>query len=256
MNFSGSFDKNTIGRLVEKSLTKLGEKASPELCFYVGSVVEKLLEEMEADKVKEEMVCAGRHFYNMGFMAGASGNISVRTGSDSILITPSGLNKGSMSSADMLKVNLQGEVIEESVRKPSSEMKMHLASYRHRPDIGAIIHSHPPFATSFAAAGLALDMPVLPEAILILGSVPIVEYGMPSTDEVPEKLIPWLPDHNVFLLANHGALVFGADLKEASHRMETLELYAKVILMARMLGGEKLLSAENLERLKNAFNIR
>jgi L-fuculose-phosphate aldolase len=135
-------------------------------------------------------------------------------------------------------------------------MKMHLASYLQRPDVGAIIHAHPPFATAFAAAGLALDMPVLPEAILILGSVPLVEYGMPSTDEVPEKLTPYLPDHNVFLLANHGALVFGKNIKEASHRMETLELYAKVILMARILGGEKLLSAENLERLKKAFNLR
>jgi L-fuculose-phosphate aldolase len=130
---------------------------------------------------------------------------------------------------------------------------MHLFCYKKRPDIGAIVHGHPPFSTGFAAAGLSLDKTVLPEALLILGKVPLVEYGTPSTKEVPQRLEPYVLSHNVFLLANHGALTLGRNLAEACHRMETLELFAKIITISRMLGGEKTLSKEEEEKLLGMF---
>lgn len=253
---SEKFDLNeaTIRMLVEKTVAYFPALSLEELSPIVGRVIEHYLRERRILELRSEIVSVGRHFYDLGYLAGTSGNISVRLGKDEILITPSGMRKGDMVPEDILLVSSDGRLLEtSSEKKPSSEMKMHLIAYKERPDVGAIVHAHPPFATGFATARLPLNMPVLPEAILVLGDIPLVEYATPSTWEVPERLQPHLQGHNVFLLANHGALTLGRDLNEASHRMETLELYARVILIARMLGGEKILSKEDLEKLRNAF---
>jgi len=204
--------------------------------------------QIEEELMRKEMVRVSRDLHEMGFFAGTSGNISVRLSENMLLITPSGVNKSLLSPDQIVKVDSEGNVLS-GRGKASSEMKMHLISYQERGDIGAVVHAHPPFATGFAAAEIPLDRPVLPEAILILGSIPLVEYGTPSTWEVPRALAPHLKGHNAFLLAHHGTLTFGRDLNEAAHRTDTLELFARVILIARMLGGEKLLTAEQLEKL-------
>ncbi len=209
----------------------------------------------QIEEIKAEIVSVGRHLYGKGFLDGTSGNISVRLPDNSILITSSGVCKGFLEKEDIVRISLEGTPLQGERKKPSSETKMHLFSYKMRPDVKAIVHAHPPFSTGFAAANIPLDMPVLPEAILVLGEVPLVKYGTPSTEEVPQSLKPHIEKCNAFLLANHGALTFGKTLKEASHRMETLELFAKVILIARLLGGEKRLSYQELTRLKEVFGI-
>ncbi len=249
----GTLDEATLALLIEKVAARFPDKTISQLSPIISRVVYRVLEEQRIEELMDDIVRAGRHFNDLGFVMGASGNISIRLPGDRLLITPSGLNKGSLTREDILMVDLDGNVLRPSHRKPSSETKMHLISYKKRPDIGAIVHTHPPFSTGFATARIPLDMPVLPEAILVLGDIPLVDYATPSTWEVPEKLEPHLPGHNAFLLANHGAMTFGGNLKEASHRMETLELFAKVITISRMLGKEKLLSESELDKLKNAF---
>lgn len=126
---------------------------------------------------------------------------------------------------------------------------MHLKVYQQRPDVNAVVHAHPPIATSFAIAGIPLDKLIMPEAIIFLGAVPIAQYGTPSTMEIPESLEPYLQDYDAILLANHGALSFGCDLNTAFFRMESTEFYAKLLFYARMLGGEKEILAVKLRNL-------
>ncbi|MCD4785024.1 MAG: class II aldolase/adducin family protein [Candidatus Eremiobacteraeota bacterium] len=254
--YQGKIDEDVIKLIVEKVVSNCPGKTIGELSPLIGRVISRLLNKRSLEEKRKDIVKVGKHFYCQGFLAGTSGNISVRVGENALLITPSGINKGIMVPEDILLVDLQGNLLEQSHHKPSSEMKMHLVSYMERPDVSAIVHAHPPFSMGFATARLPLDMPVLPEAILVLGDIPLVEYGTPSTREVSDNLRPYLKGHNAFLLESHGSLTFGANLDKAAHRMETLELYAKVILIARMLGGEKLLSDGDLRRLKRTFECK
>jgi L-fuculose-phosphate aldolase len=116
---------------------------------------------------------------------------------------------------------------------------MHLFIYQRRDDVKAIIHAHPPFATAFATAGLSLEGYVLPEVIVNLGKIPLAKYATPSTEEVPLSIEPFVEKHDAFLLQNHGAVTLGSSLKDAYFKMEKLEHYAMIILLARILGGEK-----------------
>jgi len=135
-------------------------------------------------------------------------------------------------------------------RKPSSETMMHLVVYRNRPDVEAVVHSHPPLSTGFAVAGIPLDRAVLAEVLTTLGSIPIAEYATPSTRELPEAVRKYIKAHDGMLLANHGALTVGADLYGAYYKMETIEHFAKISLVARLLGRENLLSREEVMRLQ------
>ncbi len=128
-------------------------------------------------------------------------------------------------------------------------MKMHMRCYELRDDVGAVVHAHPPAATGFAVAHLPMDRYIMIEAVISLGSVPLTPFGVPSTKEVPDAIAPYLPDHDAMLLENHGAVTVGADLCTAYYRMETLELWAKIELNARLLGGEKEISEKNIGRL-------
>ncbi|MBC7333732.1 MAG: class II aldolase/adducin family protein, partial [Actinobacteria bacterium] len=133
--------------------------------------------------------------------------------------------------------------------EPSSEVKMHIDVYKNRSDVNAVVHAHPPFATGFAVAGLALDQCILPEIIISLGSIPLAEYGTPSTYEIPQNVRKYLKDHNVFLLENHGALSIGPDVYKAYYRMESLELFAKITLVAKLLGRVNILGEEEVKRM-------
>jgi L-fuculose-phosphate aldolase len=151
----------------------------------------------------------------------------------------------------MVVTDLDGAVVEAAPgRKPSSEALMHLVAYRQRPDIGAVVHAHPPTSTGFAVAGIPLDRAVLAEVVTTLGSIPIAEYGTPSTRELADTVAPLLRAHDGVLLANHGAIALGADLFGAYYKMETIEHFAKISLTARLLGREHLLSREEVDRLQ------
>lgn len=206
-------------------------------------------EPLEA-RMRREVVGAARRLADLGLMAGTAGNLSVRQSPTCVLITPAGLRKGEMRPDDLVRLDLQGNPVGSPLR-PSSEYQVHLAVYRARPDVNAVIHTHPPYATAFAAAGVPLDRPVLAEAVKLLGPrVPVVPFGAPSSRALVERLEPWLPGHEAFLLANHGALCLGRDLSQAVQRTETLEFLARVVLAARALGGESLLSHRDLQDME------
>ena len=203
----------------------------------------------EEIKLRQDIVEVGRRMYARGYTASNDGNISVRLDVGRLLMTPASVCKGFMNPQMMCITDLEGKKLEGD-RDPSSEMQMHLEVYRQRPDVNAVVHAHPPTATGFAVAGIALDRAVLAEVITTLGSVPIADYATPSTKELPEAVRRYIRAHDGMLLANHGALTVGTDLFSAYYKMETIEHFAKISFVARMLGGERLLSRQEVERLQ------
>jgi L-fuculose-phosphate aldolase len=199
--------------------------------------------------LRADIVEIGRRMYARGYTASNDGNISVRLGSDRLLMTPKIVCKGFMTPDMMCITDLDGRKLQGD-RDPSSEMLMHLEVYRQRPDVAAVVHAHPPTATGFAVAGIPLNRAVLAEVLTTLGSIPIAEYATPSTKELPEAVRKYIRAHDGMLLANHGALTVGADLFSAYYKMETIEHFAKISLVARLLGRENLISREEVERLQ------
>ena len=199
--------------------------------------------------LRADIVEIGRRMYARGYTASNDGNISVRLGGDRLLMTPKSVCKGFMTPDMMCVTDLDGRKLQ-GERDPSSEMLMHLEVYRQRPDVQAVVHAHPPIATGFAVAGIPLDRAVLAEVLTTLGSVPIAEYATPSTRELPEAVRKYIKAHDGMLLANHGALTVGGDLYSAYFKMETVEHFAKISLVARLLGRENLISREEVMRLQ------
>jgi L-fuculose-phosphate aldolase len=208
--------------------------------------------------LRADIVEVGRRMYARGYTASNDGNISVRLGSDRLLMTPKSVCKGFMTPDMMCITDLEGRKLQGD-RDPSSEMLMHLEVYRQRQDVQAVVHAHPPTATGFAVAGIPLDRAVLAEVLTTLGSVPIAEYATPSTRELPEAVRKYIKAHDGMLLANHGALTVGGDLYSAYYKMETIEHFAHISLVARMLGRENLISREEvlrLQELRGTYGIK
>jgi L-fuculose-phosphate aldolase len=208
-------------------------------------------------QLRADIVEVGRRLYARGYTASNDGNISVRLDRGRLLMTPKSVCKGFMSVEMMCITDLDGKKLA-GERDPSSEMQMHLEVYRQRPEVTAVVHAHPPIATGFAVAGIPLDRAVLAEVVTTLGSVPIAEYATPSTKELPDAVRKYVKTHDGMLLANHGALTLGTDLFSAYYKMETIEHFAKISLVARLLGGERLLSREEvarLEKLRGSYGI-
>lgn len=204
---------------------------------------------MTEAQLRTDIVEVGRRLYARGYTAANDGNISVRLGTDRLLMTPANVCKGFMTEQMMVVTDLDGKKLSGD-RKPSSEMQMHLEVYRHRPEIQAVVHAHPPIATAFAVAGIPLDRAVLAEVVTTLGSVPIAEYATPSTKELPDAVRKYVKAHDGMLLANHGALTLGSDVFAAYYKMETIEHFAHISFVARLLGGERLLSRDEVMRLQ------
>jgi L-fuculose-phosphate aldolase len=196
-----------------------------------------------------DIVEVGRRMYARGYTASNDGNISARLGSDRLVMTPKSVCKGFMTPEMMCVTDLEGRKLQGD-RDPSSEMLMHLEVYRQRPDVQAVVHAHPPIATGFAVAGIPLNRAVLAEVLTTLGSIPIAEYATPSTSELPDAVRKYIKAHDGMLLANHGALTVGADLYAAYYKMETIEHFAKISLVARLLGRENLIAREEVDRLQ------
>jgi L-fuculose-phosphate aldolase len=204
---------------------------------------------MSVESLRADIVEIGRRMYARGYTASNDGNISVRLGTDRLLMTPKSVCKGFMTPDMMCVTDLDGRKISGD-RDPSSEALMHLEVYRQRPDVNAVVHAHPPTATGFAVAGIPLDRAVLAEVLTTLGSIPLAEYATPSTSELPDAVRKYIKAHDGMLLANHGALTVGADLYSAYYKMETVEHFAHISLVARMLGRENLLARDEVMRLQ------
>jgi L-fuculose-phosphate aldolase len=200
-------------------------------------------------EIRSHIVEIGRRIYAHGYVAASDGNISARLPDGSIVTTPTMICKGRMRESDLALVDIDGNKLRKEERNPSSEFSMHREIYRLRPDIHAVVHAHPPFGTGFAVANVPLDQPLLSEVILTLGCVPLTKYGTPSTNELVDSLTPFIPHHDALLMANHGAVAYGGDLDAAFYRMETLEHFAKIALIARMVGQPKELPPEAIGKL-------
>jgi L-fuculose-phosphate aldolase len=204
---------------------------------------------MDEQIARREIVRVGQLLYERSYVVSSDGNVSVRLDDGRIVATPTMTCKGRMTEDSLAITDIQGKSLNN--RKASSELAMHLLIYQERPDIKAVCHAHPPHGTAFAVAGLAIDQPILSEVILTLGCVPLAEYGTPSTSELTEAMRPLVKRHNALLMANHGAVAYGADLWQAFDRLETLEHTAKIAILSRMLGGSKNLPADAIEKLIN-----
>ncbi len=203
---------------------------------------------MTAYEVRQEMVRLGKSLHDKGFVAATDGNVSVRLDERRVLATPTCLCKGMMSVEDLVVIDMQGRKLE-GFREVSSEIAMHLMIYRKCPDTSAIVHAHPPTATGFASAGLALDQPLVSEIVLSLGTVPLAEYATPGTQELVDSLEPLVTEHHAILMANHGVVTHAEDLYTAYMHMETVEHFAKIALTTRLLGHQQLLQPKQVEEL-------
>jgi L-fuculose-phosphate aldolase len=200
------------------------------------------------DVHRREICTAGRWIHERHFAPATDGNISVRLNRSTILMTPTCVSKGMMHPEDLVITDMQGTPVRGG-RSPSTESAMHLLIYQVRPDIFAICHAHPPIATGYAAAGVALDKPILSEAVFSLRCIPLAPYGTPGTTEVCDSIEPLLRNYDAILLANHGVVTYGPDLLTAFFRMETVEHVALVSLVTQLLGKQSILSAADVDKL-------
>ncbi len=199
-------------------------------------------------RLRQEIAQAGKRLWRDGLVAHTDGNISARLDESWILITPSGVNKGALKPHQILKVRLR-DGFADGNGKPSVETPIHIAVYRIRPDINAVVHAHPPYATAFAATGMALTEPVFPEMIVRFGEIPLVPYATPGTDRLAELVAEAMKDHDAALLQNHGAITVGRTLEEACGLMEALEWTAKSLWLAKAMGNAVALTPTEIARL-------
>lgn len=212
---------------------------------------------MDENLVKEQICDICNKMWQLGWVAANDGNVTAKISEDVFICTPTGISKSFITPDKLIKINSSAEILESNGDyKPSSEIKMHLRVYKEREDVGAVLHAHPPVATAFALAQIPLDTYSLIENAIVIGSVPITPFGTPSTNEVPNAIAPFLSEHDVLLLENHGALTMGSDVITAYYRMETLELVAKTSFHARMLLGGQAEAEIPREKLDKLFDMR
>jgi L-fuculose-phosphate aldolase len=197
---------------------------------------------------RREIVSYGKMLHGRGYVAAMDGNLSVRLDKDRILATPTSMSKGALRPSDMVIVDLEGNLVA-GRRNVSSEIAMHLMIYKSRPDVHGIVHAHPPTATGFAAAGLALNQPLVCEVVIGLGSIPLAKYGTPGTPELCQALEPLVSQYDAILMSNHGVVTYGDTLQHAYMKMETVEHFAQIALVTHILGRQQPLGNEDLEKL-------
>ncbi len=195
-----------------------------------------------------DIVQVGKLVFDKGWVAANDGNISIRLDDERIMCTPTGVSKGMMRPDDIIIVDYAGDKISGRLER-TSEILMHLKIYELREDVNSVVHAHPPVATGFAAAGLALDTALLPEVVIGLGCVPLADYGLPGTDALTEPMLPLIPRYDALLLGNHGAVSYGNDVMQAYFRMETVEHFARINFVAEMLGGARALPRVEVDKL-------
>ncbi len=204
-----------------------------------------------SERLLRQALCdAARHLYERGHNAPGDGNLSARLSSRYLLFTPSMEHKGRLEPERIVKVSSpEGRPVDPRQR-PSSEMKMHLAIYAHRADVNAIVHAHSPNAVALSVAGVSMEKPVVPEAVLALGGVPTVPYASPTTSDVPDAVIAFVDRYDAFVLERHGPVALGKTLDEAMSRLEIVEHTAHITVAALSAGGARPLPEAELDRLQ------
>jgi L-fuculose-phosphate aldolase len=199
-------------------------------------------------KIKEQICEIGRRVYAKGFAAANDGNISYRLNDREVLCSPTMVSKGFMKPEDICKVDLEGKQLA-GTRKRSSEILLHLAVYKNRPDVRAVVHCHPPHATAFAVAGVPIPQCVLPEVEVFLGDVPTAIYDTPGTQKFADTIVPHLKASNTIILANHGTVTFGPDLEKAYWNSEIIDAYCRILILARQLGNVNYFTPQQTKEL-------
>jgi L-fuculose-phosphate aldolase len=208
-------------------------------------------------KLREQMVEVGRKIWLKGFCAGNEGNHSYRLSEDRVLCTPSLISKGNLKPDDMCIVDMEGKQIS-GKRRRTSEILLHLAIFKERADVRAVIHSHPPHATAFAIADIDLPTCIHPEAEVFLGPVKTAKYVTPGDNRLPDSIKPFIKESNTILLGNHGVVCYGPDLEDAYYKLEIVDAYARILLLTKQLGSVRPLSGDemtDLLALKSKFGM-
>ncbi|HEX7139765.1 MAG TPA: class II aldolase/adducin family protein [Vicinamibacterales bacterium] len=199
-------------------------------------------------QLKQAIVRVAKRLDEKGILTSTDGNLSARLPDGGTLITPSGSCKGQLEAEKIVRLFRDGSP---RAGRPSSEIALHRMIYARRPDVQAIVHAHPPYATAYAVAGMALDQPILSEAILTLGRVPVASYAMPTAEELARSVEPLVDHHDAVLLRFHGAICFARDIEQAGYLMETLEHVARIDFIRRALGSNELIPAHEVARLED-----
>lgn len=199
------------------------------------------------DVVKNELIEYGKLAGVKNFTPGFSGNLSARSG-NKILITATGTANGYLSEDDFALIDFEGNIIDGN-KKPSSEKMLHVEFYKQREDINYIFHVHSPYLTAFSAAGKALDKNILAEIVYCFDYIPLAEYALPGSKELVENTSKFFKDFDVVLMANHGVIVGGKDVKDAYLKLELCEAYAQTVLFSNLLGGAKMLPSEEVKKI-------
>ena len=197
---------------------------------------------------RDDICQIGSLVFQKGWVAANDGNITIRLDAERILATPTGVCKGMMQPDDLIIVDMKGNKISGRAQG-TSEIAMHTTVYGLRPDVKAVVHAHPPVATGYATAGRELNLALLPEVVIGLGCVPLADYGLPGTPALTEPMLPLIPKYDALMMANHGAVCYGEDVFKAYFKMETLEHFARIQLVAELLGGPKVLPRTEVDKL-------
>lgn len=200
---------------------------------------------------RREIVSFGKALHQRGYVAATDGNLSVRLDESRILATPTAMSKGALQPSDLVIVDREGRRLS-GKHDVSSEIAMHMLIYRLRPDVRAVVHAHPPTATGFAAAGIALNQPLVCEVVIGLGAIPLAKYGTPGSRELSEALEPLVSQYDAILMSNHGVVSYGDTLPHAYMKMETVEHFAQIALVTHLLGRQQPLTGADLEKLLEA----
>lgn len=203
---------------------------------------------MILNKIKDEIIKYGKIIDIKGFSPGTSGNLSVRI-DDKIIITSSGSSNGNLTYDDLVIIDFEGNVVEGN-KKASSEKLLHVEFYRKREDIKSIIHVHPVYLSSFAAARKSLEEPVMAENVYYFGKIPLADYALPSSVDLVKNTAKYFDKYNAVLMANHGFIVGDIDLTQAYLKLELAESYAQVVFNATLLGGAVLLNNDEVAQIE------
>lgn len=217
---------------------------------------------MEESAARRQLIEVCRLAYSRGYICGTEGNFSARLSPERILSTPRGTCKARIEPEELVLTDLDGKIIEAGQsgpqaksRMPSTELSMHLAAYRARPDVKAVVHAHPTVTVAFTVAGVSLSKCILPETVCALGVIPVAPYATPSTEEVPNSIERLIGAHDAVVLDHHGALTVGGDLWDAFYKLETLEHHAQTLLVAHLLGGAKPLRSSQVKKLLDIRSV-
>jgi len=207
------------------------------------------------EALRNDLVEVAKLCYERRYICGTEGNFSIRLDEDLILTTPASTCKGRLKADELVLTNLEGKPTEPTVRKPSTELAMHLTAYKKRPDVRAIVHAHPTVAVGFTVAGQSLAKCVLPEVVCTLGAIPVAPYATPSTDEVSKSIEDLVTTYDALVMDHHGALALGKDIWDAYYKLETLEHHAETMMVAHLLGGVKPLQKSQVEKLMDIVGV-